>query len=173
MTILSRVRVPAAPAGPDRVLYPAGPGPASVCWKCFQPRLDLAATVDRRVTGGELASVCGQCHSAALAGRPAEMPGRDDLPDLLRRWARWHINGEVTDAAAERMLATLLPGLTGEQRTGWFTELQAALLEVQDRSEPGFDLAGVEPEARDIEALIADAEAKADEAIAALIGGAR
>lgn len=156
-----------------RVLYPAGPGAAPVCWRCHRAAAsDLAWTTDRRVTGGELANVCGPCHRAAVAGEPVDLPGAEELPELLIRWARWNVNGEASDEAVERMLAALLPGLPEDDRGIWFVNLQHALLELQDRTEPGFELASVEPEARDEEALIADAAAKVDEALRALIGGA-
>lgn len=157
----------------DRVLYPVGPGEAEVCWACFQPRTDLATTADKRVGGGELVRTCLSCFHALASGRPVELPSRDELPDLLRRWARWDVNGEVDDEFVLRMFAALLPGLTEDEAADWFLSLEGALLEVQERSGPGFDLLSVEPEARDIEALIADSVAKADEALKALVGGAR
>lgn len=157
----------------DRVLYPAAPGAAPVCWTCFQPRTDLAATADKRIAGGDLVETCLSCFHALASGQPVELPSREELPDLLRSWARWDVNDEVDDEFVQRMFQALLPGLTPDEAADWFRCLQEALLEIQDRSEPGFELASVEPEARDIEALIADSVAKADEALEALLGGAR
>ena len=161
------------PARPGQVLYPVGPGEASVCWTCFRPRTELSITADRRIGGGELVRTCGPCFHALASGRAVELPSLFELPELLRSWARWNVNGEVDDDFTERMLEELFPGLSENDRISWFMELQAALLEVQEREEPGFELASVEPEARDVEALIADSVAKADECIAKLRAGAR
>ena len=156
----------------DRVLYPAGPGPASVCRTCFQPRTDLAITADKRVGGGELVRTCLSCFHALASGRPVKLPTRDELPELLRSWARWDCNGEVDDEFVLRMFGALLPGLSEDEAASWFLSLQGALLEVQEREDPGFEMGSVEPDARDVDALVADSVAKANEALAALMGGA-
>lgn len=162
-------------SSPTRVLYPVGPsrpGEAAVCWSCFQPRTDLDTTADRRVGGGELVRVCKSCYIVLASGRPVELPSRDELPELLRRWASLDQNGEVDDEFTTRMLTALLPGLTPECAASWFACLQGALLELQERDSFGFELLSVEPEARDVEALVADSIEKVDECVAALMGGA-
>lgn len=156
----------------DRVLYPAAPGEAEVCWACFQPRTDLATTADKRVGGGELVRTCLSCYHALASGRPVTLPSRDELPELLRSWARWDCNGEVDDDFVLRMFAALLPGLSQDEAASWFLSLQGALLEIQEREEPGFEMGSVEPDARDVGTLVADSVAKADECVAALLGGA-
>lgn len=159
--------------GPAPYLYPgAVGGVAALCWACFQPSPDLAVTSDRRVGGGELVTVCPSCHHALVSGRPVALPSREELPGLLVRWARWDVNGEVDEEFTARMLAALLPGLTGADAVCWFGCLQGALLELQERDEFGFELLSVPPEDRDLDALVADSAAKVDECIAKLIGGA-
>jgi hypothetical protein len=169
----TRVRYPAGMVDPTRVLYPAGPGPADPCWGCFQPRPDMAITADRRVGGGEVVRTCRSCYHALAAGRPVQLPSRDELPELLRTWARWDNNGEVDDEFVLRMFAALLPGLSEDEAASWFLSLEGALLEVQERGGPGFEMGSVEPEARDVDALLADSVAKVDECIEKLLGGAR
>lgn len=163
-------------SSPTRVLYPVGPsrpGEAAVCWACFTQRTDLATTADRRIGGGDLVQVCWSCHHALASGRPVELPSRELLPDLLRMWARLDQNGEVDDEFTERMLAALLPGLTPEGAASWFACLKGALLELQDREGPAFEMGSVEAESRDDDLLRDDAIAKVDECVAALMGGAR
>jgi hypothetical protein len=162
-------------SSPTRVLYPVGPsrpGEAAVCWNCFQPRTDLATTADPRIADGELVRTCLSCFHALASGRPVELPPREQLPELLRSWARWAQNGEVDEDFTTRMLAALLPGLPAVEAASWFECLQGALLELQDRDSFGFELLSVEPEARDVEALVADSIEKVDECVAALMGGA-
>lgn len=153
-------------------LYPAG-FDVDLCWSCFRPGLDLATTADRCIGGGELVTTCRPCFHALAAGRPVELPGRDELPELLVSWARWDHNGQVDEEFTARMLAAVCPGLAEAQRNSWFECLQGALLELQERRGPGFELASVEPEARDVEALVADSVEKATECVQALIGGVR
>ena len=160
---------------PNRVLYPVGPwspGDANVCWSCFTQRGDLATTSDRRIGGGELVQACWSCFHALASGRPVELPAREQLPELLRSWARWAQNGEVDEDFTTRMLAALLPGLAPEDAACWFECLQGALLELQDREGPGFEMGSVAPESRDDDLLRNDAIAKVDECVAALLGGA-
>ncbi|MFB4312881.1 hypothetical protein [Actinomadura sp. 21ATH] len=159
---------------PERVLYPTGPGPAALCWTCFQPRRDLATTSDRRIAGGELVQTCGACFHALTQGRAVRLPTRDELPQLLLSWARWDTNGEVDEEFTARMLAALLPGLTAQDAACWLECLQGALLELQERRGPGFELISVEPEARDEQRLVDDSVEKAMECLEALLsGGAR
>jgi len=157
---------------PDRVLYPAGPGDADVCWTCFQPRADLATTADRRIGGGELVRTCLSCYHHLARGEAVELPSRGEMPELLRRWARWDANGQVDEDFTARMLAALVPALDADDRACWFECLKGALLEVQEHDEFGFELLSVPPEDRDCERLLADSVAKADECVAALMGGA-
>jgi hypothetical protein len=176
-SIANLVRFPdrsARTVDPNRVLYPAAyGGEADVCWSCFQPRKDLATTADRRVGGGELVRTCLSCFHALASGQPVELPSREELPELLRRWARWDANGEVDDDFTLRMLGTLLPGLSEGDAADWFLTLQDSLAEVQERNEFGFELLSVPPEDRDCERLLADSVAKVDECVEALMGGAR
>jgi hypothetical protein len=158
---------------PERVLHPDTYGNNPPCWSCFQQRRDLATTADPRVGGGELVQVCTSCYHSLARGEAAALPGRDELPGLLRSWARWDVNGEVDEDFTTRMLAALLPGLVAEDAACWFECLQGALLEVQERGGPGFEMASVDPEDRDIGRLLADSIAKVAECLAALLGGAR
>lgn len=172
-SISDPIQFPLGVIDPTRTLYPASPGEADVCWTCFQPRKDLATTADRRVGGGELVRTCLSCFHALAWGRPVELPGREALPELLRSWARWDHNGDVDEDFTLRMLAALVPGLSEDDRALWFLNLQGALLEVQERSEFGFEMFSVPPEDRDCERLLADSMEKVDECIAHLLAGAR
>jgi hypothetical protein len=173
-SIANPLAFPRSAADPTRVLYPAMHGSAAdVCWGCFQPRKDLATTADRRVGGGELVRTCLSCFHALASGRTVELPSRDVLPELLRSWARWDHNGDVDEDFTLRMLAALVPFLREDDRALWFLNLQGALLEVQERSELGFELLSVPPEDRDCERLLADSVEKVDECIAHLLAGAR
>jgi excisionase family DNA binding protein len=158
----------------DRVLYPTGPGPADVCEWCFQTSPDTAWAVTEQVSlhTDRCTRVCGRCYRARTTGKATPFPSRAELPAFFEQWARWGINGEVDEEFTTRMLAALLPGLRETDAACWLECLQAALLEVQDRNGPGFELISVEPEARDERRLVADSVEKVMECLEALMAGA-
>lgn len=152
-------------------LYPVAD--IDLCWCCFCKRDDLATTADPRVGGGELVTTCGPCYHALAQDRPVDLPSGDELAELLIDWARYDHNGQVDEDFTGRMLTALIPGLPETDRNCWFECLQGALLELQERRGPGFELASVEPAARDVDRLEADSVGKVSECVQALIGGAR
>lgn len=159
---------------PRPYLYPGAPGGIAVpCWACFRTgQYGMSATLDPAIGGGDLVEACGACARTLRSGGTVALPAGDELHDLTLSWARWDTNGEVDSDFTERMLAAFFPALVDTDRASWFESLQGALLELQEQNEFGFELLSLPPEARDVEALEADAVAKVDECIGALMGGA-
>lgn len=157
---------------PVNPIYPVTYGDRPPCARCFRQRDDLALTADP--CGGDPISVCPPCAAALAADRLLPLPTGDELADVWETIARLHQNheiGELTVCDALAILAWWLPPQVGWER---FEVLKDALLRRQAAEDPDAVLdEQVTGGEFDAETYLNHCRGLVDDALAALMGGAR